>query len=109
MNIEFYTPCKEVKESLITYVRDAILQLHKQHKELSKAEISFKEKRKIVATQKVCEISLSPFKDGFIITAAADNYEKAGRKAIQQLQDAIATRFKTNMQPENKVVIPAEV
>jgi hypothetical protein len=96
MNIEFYTPSKGVSDSLVAFIRDTILQLHKQHNELSKAEVSFKEKKKIVTTQKICEINLPLFKNSISVIAAADNYEKAGRKAIRQLYDAIAARFKTN-------------
>jgi hypothetical protein len=56
MNIEFYTPSREVSEPLVATVRNAIMHQHKLHNEVSKAEVSFAQRRKIVTTEKICEI-----------------------------------------------------
>ncbi|MGZ3844893.1 MAG: hypothetical protein ACXVBH_02495 [Flavisolibacter sp.] len=99
MNIEFYTPSKLVNELLVASVRDAILHLHKQHSTISKAGVSFRQRRKIVTTERICEIRFFISGKMNIISASADTFEKAVRKAIDKLEDAIAAHFKAHPEP----------
>lgn len=91
MNIEFYTPSKQVKEPLVSAVRDAILNIHKQHPTISKAGVSFQQRRKIVTTERTCEIRFFVSGKMNMISGSSDTFDKAVKKAIEKLDDAIAT------------------
>jgi hypothetical protein len=94
MNIEFYTPSGQVSESLVAAVRKAIMLQHKLHSKISKAEISFKQRKKIVSIEKICEIRFVISGLVNIVTGTADSYDKAVPKAIQKLEEAITLYFK---------------
>jgi len=107
MNIEFYTPSKLVGEPLIANVRDAILNLHKLHPRLSRAGVSFQQRRKIVTTEKICEIRFFISDKVNMVSGSSDTFDKAVRKAIQKLEEGIAVYFKAH--PEHLGTVAADV
>ena len=108
MNIEFYIPSKQVNEPLVAAVRDAILHLHKQHPTLSKAGVSFQQRKKIVTTERICEIRFFVSGKLNIISGSADTFDKAVRKAIEKLEDAIVAYFKAHSEATETVLAPVE-
>ena len=108
MNIEFYTPSNQVKEPLVAAVRDAILNIHKQHPTISKAGVSFQQRRKVVTTERICEIRFFVLGKLNIISGSSDTFDKAVRKAIEKLEDAIAVYFKAHPETVEKDLAPAE-
>ena len=109
MNIEFYIPSKQVKEPLVAAVRDAILNIHKQHPTISKAGVSFQQRKKIVTTERTCEIRFFVSGKMNIISGSSDTFDKAVRKAIEKLDDAIAVYFRAHPETSETVLAPAEV
>ena len=105
MNIEFYIPSKQVKEPLVAAVRDAILNIHKQHPTISKAGVSFQQRKKIVTTERTCEIRFFVSGKMNIISGSSDTF----RKAIEKLDDAIAVYFRAHPETSETVLAPAEV
>jgi hypothetical protein len=108
MFIEFYTPDKQVKEWIITYVRDAVLKLHKQYKEISRAEVCFKERMKQIALEKICEINLCIYKDSVAITGTGKSFDGAARKAVEELNTIGAVHFKLSSEPPDEIVSTVE-
>jgi hypothetical protein len=108
MNIEFYTPSREVSEPLVATVRNAIMHQHKLHNEVSKAEVSFAQRRKIVTTEKICEIRFVISGRVNIVTGTADRYDKAAPKALQKLEDAITLYFKAHPTSSQPAPVAAE-
>jgi hypothetical protein len=104
MFIEFYTPDKQVKEWIITYVRDAVLKLHKQHKEISRAEVCFKERKEQIALEKICEINLSIYKDSVTITGTGKSFDSASRKAVEELNNIGALHTKLRSEPPDEII-----
>lgn len=109
MTIEFYTPGKKVQEWIVVYVKDAIMKLHKQHHEISRAEVCFKERVKQVTTERICEISLSVFKDSITVNSSGKNFDTAARKAVEQLIHTAAVSFKTSTVLSEDVVSTGKV
>jgi hypothetical protein len=104
MVIEFYTPGKKVKEWLINDIKDTILKQHKKHKEISGAEVCFKERMKQMVSEKICEINLSIFKDSIMITGTGKNFDIATRKALEKMNDTMALTFKLTTEPPDEIV-----
>lgn len=109
MVIEFYTPGKAVKEWIIRYLKEAITKLHGQRKEISRAEVYFKERMKEIHSEKICEIKLSIFSDSVMVTGAGKNFDQAARKAIKELNATIALNFKTGAEPPDEIVSTVEI
>jgi hypothetical protein len=108
MVIEFYTPEGEVKEWIISFVRDAVMRLYRQHKEISRAEVCFRERQKTIHVEKICEIELFILNDKLLITGSGTNFDHAARKAIEELDNIIAAKFNTS-EPPDEIVSTVEV
>jgi hypothetical protein len=108
MVIEICTPDKEVNEWIITYVRDAILNLHKQHNEIGRAEVCFRERMKQIVSEKICEIDLSIFKDSVMVTGTGKSFDHAARKAVEELNDTVAKNFKIPSEPPDEIISTVE-
>jgi ribosome-associated translation inhibitor RaiA len=95
MIIEFYTPDKGISELTITSIRDTIVKLHREHKEISRAEVSFIQRMRQTTIEKTCEIDL--FVSGNSITAKATskNFDNAAKKVIADLNETVALSLKT--------------
>ena len=108
MIIEFYTPSREISEPLVASVRNAIMHQHKLHSEVSKAEVSFTQRKKIVTTEKICEIRFVISGRVNIVTGTGDRYDKAVPKALQKLDDAIDLYFKNQPASIQSAPVAAE-
>jgi hypothetical protein len=107
MNIEFYTPSRQVGEPLIATIRKAIMHQHRLHQEISRAEVSFEQRKKIVTTEKICEIRFVISGMVNIVTGTAERYDKAVPKALVKLEDAIALYYKTHPASTANLAAPA--
>lgn len=80
-------PDSGINDAIVVYVRDEIMRLHKQHKNISRADISFSQKNRLAGLEKICEISL--FISGNTVNAKAicKNFDHACKKAITTLNE----------------------
>ena len=94
MIIEFYTPDGGVQEPTIKFVRDEILKLHKQYKNISRADVSFRNRITQKNSEKTCEISL--FMAGNTITAKAicKSFDNASKKAVAGINENVNLNLK---------------
>lgn len=94
MIIEFYTPDGGVDEPIITYVRDEIIKLHKQHTGISRADISFRQRVRNTSKEKMCEISLFIAGSSIHAKSVCKNFDHASRKAIATLHENVVSSCK---------------
>lgn len=89
MIIEFYMPDSGVNDAIVIFIRDEIMKLHKQYKNISRADISFSQKNRRSGLERICEISL--FISGNTVTAKAicKNFDHACRKAVTTLNENV--------------------
>ncbi|HWI90066.1 MAG TPA: HPF/RaiA family ribosome-associated protein [Flavisolibacter sp.] len=97
MIIEFYAPDGAISESIINYARNGILKLHKEHKNISRADVSFRQKKRQSGLERICEINL--FIAGNTITAKGicKNFDHACSKAIDALHENLVLSLKQKM------------
>lgn len=95
MTIEFQIPENNVKEWVISDMRDAIMRMHHEHEEISRAEICFRDRSDASSNEKICEINISIFGDSIMVTGMAPSYELASRKAMQELGDTISLNVRS--------------
>ena len=94
MIIEFYTSDGAIGESIINYARDGILKLHKEYKNISRADVSFRQKKRQSGIERICEISL--FMAGNTITAKGicKGFDHACAKAVDALHQNLILNLK---------------
>ena len=109
MNIEVYTPGNEVKEWLVSYVRDAIIAMHDEHNEISRGEIHFRDRTIEAEAGKVCEINLSIFRNSIDVSGVGNSFDEAAKKAVDDLKNLISQTFKTNSEPPDEIISTVDV
>lgn len=99
MNIEIFNPKDEVKEWLINYTSDKLMELHRQDAAISRALVYFKEEPDSPGEDKICEIELTIYGDSLFIHSKACSFEKAVRDAIQELSLRVDQQLKKHNEP----------
>ena len=90
MTIEFETPYGKISEKLISKMRNEILKLSHQVKNVARVEVMLKEDATIVLSEnKVCSIKLTIFGDNLVAHARSQTFNKAAREAIKDLERKI--------------------
>lgn len=108
MNIEFHAPVKEIKEWVIDNVRDELMKLHQEHKEISRAEVYFKERMNGLISEKTCEIDLSIFADSIKVRHTANNFDEAAREALIKLNETLDLHLKEKAEPPDEITSTIE-
>lgn len=98
MIIEFFTPDGGVNELIIKYVRDEIIKLHRQHKGISRADISFRQKTRKTGKEKMCEISLFVAGNTIHAKGTCKHFDRACQKAIASLNENVIASFRYKVQ-----------
>ena len=109
MNIEFFAPQGQVKEWLITYVRNELMKLHSRDKRISRAEVYFRYKPHESFLDKICEISLTIYGNAISIQRKADSYEEAAREAVEELGRKVGARLKAQNEPPDELTSTIKV
>lgn len=94
MKVEFYSSDNAVTETVITYIRDEIMKLHKQYNNISRADISFKQKKRQTGSEKMCEISLFIAGSSVDAKGICKSFDHASKKAIALLNENVQASFR---------------
>lgn len=108
MNIEFDAPHNGVKEWLIEFVRDRLIQLHRIDKSLTRAQVNFKLNDK-PGMEKICEIEIPMFGSSLFIHRAASSFEQAARDVLDEVGFKIKERHDTRNDPPDFVTSSVKV
>ena len=109
MTIEFHSQPGKVKEWVINYVKDKLIEFHQRNNEISKAEVYFKEHINASQGDKVCEIELMIFGDLFFVHRNAESFERASREAIKALTETVEEQIKKQAEPPDVITSTVEV
>lgn len=109
MNIEFHNPKNDVREWVIGYAKDKLVELHKRDKEISRAQVYFKRKNTAQPDDKVCEIDLTIYGDSLFIHCSANSYEQAVRHAIQELTQKVDEQISKHSEPPDELTSTIDV
>jgi ribosome-associated translation inhibitor RaiA len=108
MNIEIDIPHNEVKEWLISQVRDKLIELHHMEKSLHRASVHFKLNDK-PGSEKVCEIEVPMFGSSLFIHRAASSFEQASREVLQELSNNIIERHAARNEPPDIITSSVKI
>lgn len=89
MIIEFQNTAGEVQDWVIGYIRSKLTQLHKKHREISRAQVCLQSSSEICDNGKVCEINLTTGAGHIFFCSTAKTYEAAARETIVELDKMI--------------------
>jgi len=109
MNIEFHVPHHEVKEWIINYMKEELIHLHKDYKEIGRAEVFFSERMNDLIPEKICEVDLSAFSDSIKIKRIANSFDQAAREVIKELHEKLEQHLKMQNQPPDEITSTIKV
>ena len=105
MNIEFYTPEGEVREWVINYMKEQLIELHNRNKKISRAEVYFRDQN----AMKTCEVELSIYGDSISVQRFADKYEKAAREVLKELTAKMDEQDRIKNEPPDEITSTIKV
>ena len=94
MNIEFQSGHNTVNEWLISYLTDKLMEFHHRYKNISRAQICFREQSG-VPDDKVCEIDLTIYEGSIFVHRNAASFEQAVQEVLTILAEKIEERVKS--------------
>jgi cell division protein FtsB len=100
MNIEFHMPHGRVAEKVVKTVRDNLIKLYHSYKNISRAEVYFKEQGR-TDRNKFCEIDLTIFGSSLSVQRSAPSFQQATAKTLKAVADKVNEQIeKLNQQPD---------
>lgn len=109
MNIEFHEPHDEVKEWIINYMKEELMHVHRDYKEVGRAEVYFSERMNDLIPEKICEVDISAFGDSIKIKRIANSFDQAAREVIKELHEKLEEHLKTQNQPPDEITSTVKV
>lgn len=101
MKIRFHNP--EVQEWVVSYTCDKLLDLHHRNKEITAAQVYFKQQADPNNDNKVCEIDLTIYGDSLFVHCKAGSYELAARDALQKLAQKVEEQISKHNEPPDEL------
>ena len=109
MNIEFHVPNNEVKEWIIHHLKEELVLLHRDYREVSRAEVYFSDRMSGLIPEKICEVDLSVFGDSIKIKRIADSFDQAAREVIKEMQEKLQQHLKSAHEPPDEITSTVKV
>jgi hypothetical protein len=109
MTIEFHFPQGKIQEPVLDFIKKNLVRFHHMDKEISRAEVYFKEQATEPLTQKICEIDLTIYGDSIFVRRLAGTFEEAARQAIETLSKDVALQIKSQEELPDEVVSTVKV
>ena len=109
MTIEFHFPQGKIEEHVLDFVKKYLVKFHQKDREISRAEVYFKEQATKPGTQKICEIDLTIYGDSIFVRRLAETFEEAARQAIETLSEDVAVQIKSQQDLPDEVVSTVKV
>lgn len=108
MNIEFHAPHGEVKEWVINYLKEQLMELHRKDKQVSRAQVYFRDQPG-GPEPKVCEIDLSIYGDSLFVHRNAGSYEQAAREVLAELNRKVDEQIRRQSEPPEEITSTVKV
>ena len=108
MNIEFSMPEGMVKEWLVDYVRDKLIELHHENPELSRAHIIFRSHDNTLS-EKICELEIPSYGLPIYIHRAASSFEEAVREVLVDLRDKLLDKVRLRNDPPDIITSTIDI
>jgi ribosome-associated translation inhibitor RaiA len=95
MTIEINAPHKNIEESFLESVKQRLLKIYQNDKDISRAEIFFHDSKNESQGAKTCDLRISIFKDDIFVSRTGVSYENAVDEVLKELEFLLKERNKT--------------
>ena len=109
MNIELHAPPGKVKEIVFTQIKEWLMQIHIRDKEISRAEVCFKEAKEGEQAIKICEIHLTIYGESLFARREAPSFFKAFKKVQKDLNEKIDRQVKNQKEPPIEITSTVDI
>jgi hypothetical protein len=110
MDIEFHTASGKVSESLVSKIRNEMLNLSHLNKEISRAEIILKEDTNLIPPEnKICEIRLTVYGDDLLSHSRTESFDTSATGAMKELRKLVRQQVKKQQEPPDEITSTVDV
>ena len=103
MNIEIHEPKGKVKGFVTDYLRDRLISLHHKDREISRAQVYFRELTDDLPDNKVCEIDLTIYGDSIFVHRKASSFEHPIRETLEELERKVDEQLSRQNEPPDEL------
>lgn len=108
LNIEFHHPQGRVEESDLNMIRDGLMELRQQFKDISRAHVHLKDSGEN-NNEKICEIDLTIYGSSIFLKRSAGTYLEAAKEVLGGLREKIAEQVKSRNEPPDEITSTVKV
>ena len=110
MNIEFQAPNEQVKEWVLSFVRDKLIEFHQSNKDISRAQVYFREEANTnKEVNKVCEIDLTIYGNSLFVQRKAGSFEQASKEVLAELAKKLEAQNRSQNEPPDEITSTVKV
>jgi ribosome-associated translation inhibitor RaiA len=109
MKIEFNLMHVEVSGHIIDFVRDKLMEFHRENAEVANAEVSFRQIPWELKNNYVCQIVITLFGETLLVQRTTSSYLQSARDVLKEIAIRIEELLKRINEPPEKVITTVEV
>ena len=104
MKIEFNFMHAEVSGHVIDFVRDKLMDFHRENNEVSNAEVSFRQIPWDLKNSYVCQVKITLFGESLLVQRSSSSYLQSSRDVLNEIAIRIEELLKRINEPPEEVV-----
>jgi ribosome-associated translation inhibitor RaiA len=109
MKIEFNLMHAEVPGHVIDFVRDKLMDFHRENKEVANAEVSFRQIPWELKDSYVCQVIITLFGESLLVQRSSSSYLQSARDVIKEISIRIEELLKRIKEPPEEVVTTVDI
>ncbi|MBC6490114.1 HPF/RaiA family ribosome-associated protein [Flavihumibacter stibioxidans] len=109
MTIEINCPHLKIEESFLKSMEKELLELSHLNKDISRAEVFFREDESQPADNKICEIRLTVFSDNLYARRVSENFYLSAREVMDELKTRVLRQVELGKEPPEETTSTVDV
>jgi putative sigma-54 modulation protein len=109
MKIEFNFLNAAVSEHVVDFVRNKLMEFHRENQEVTNAEISFRRMPGETDECFVCQVKLTLFGESLLVHRSSSSYLQSARNVIEEIGIRIEEVLKRINEPPEEVISTIEL
>jgi len=109
MKIEFNLIHAEVSGYIIDFVRDKLMEFHRENKEVANAEVSFRQTPGELKNNYVCQVVTTLFGESLLVQRSSSSYLQSARNVIKEISIHIEELLKRINEPPEEVITTVNI
>lgn len=109
MTIEIHSPHLKIEESFLKSMEKELMELIHLNKDISRAEVFFREDDSPTPENKICEIRLTVYSDNLFARRVTENYYASAKEVMDELKVRVQRQVELGKLPPEETTSTVDV